>query len=184
MRVDDRRRQAQSAIDVEIRSDRAELLEIACRHHHQRTMTQARRDYQPHYGINYLFAVPSVALDRRSAFQGFTPQLFPHTPHFARLVTLPSDSFSASLSRVGRIAFRSAGMASWLGTPAAIPSLLALTTAELVERPFLVVFTIDVAATTGCDFDPVEGHRTNRFSYAGAAIQMEDAMKRIARWLA
>jgi aspartate/methionine/tyrosine aminotransferase len=43
---------------------------------------------------------------------------------------------------------------------------------------------IDVAATPGFDFDPVEGHRTMRFSYAGAAIEMEEAMNRIARWLA
>lgn len=43
---------------------------------------------------------------------------------------------------------------------------------------------IDVAATPGFDFDPLEGHRTMRFSYAGAATEMEEAMNRIARWLA
>ncbi len=43
---------------------------------------------------------------------------------------------------------------------------------------------INVAATPGFDFDPLEGHRTMRFSYAGAEADMVEAMDRIARWLA
>ncbi|MGN7878449.1 pyridoxal phosphate-dependent aminotransferase [Sinorhizobium sp. Sb3] len=43
---------------------------------------------------------------------------------------------------------------------------------------------INVAATPGFDFDPLEGHRTMRFSYAGAEADMVEAMERIARWLA
>jgi aspartate/methionine/tyrosine aminotransferase len=43
---------------------------------------------------------------------------------------------------------------------------------------------INVAATPGFDFDPVEGHRTMRFSYAGSATEVAEAMERIARWLA
>ncbi|WP_026619363.1 aspartate/methionine/tyrosine aminotransferase [Ensifer sp. WSM1721] len=43
---------------------------------------------------------------------------------------------------------------------------------------------INVAATPGFDFDPVEGHRTMRFSYAGSTAEMAEAMERIARWLA
>ncbi|QLL61237.1 pyridoxal phosphate-dependent aminotransferase [Sinorhizobium mexicanum] len=43
---------------------------------------------------------------------------------------------------------------------------------------------INVAATPGFDFDPVEGHRTMRFSYAGSAAEMSEAMDRVARWLA
>ncbi|WP_116288963.1 pyridoxal phosphate-dependent aminotransferase [Ensifer sp. LCM 4579] len=43
---------------------------------------------------------------------------------------------------------------------------------------------INVAATPGFDFDPVEGHRTMRFSYAGSAPEMAEAMDRLARWLA
>ncbi|MQW88281.1 pyridoxal phosphate-dependent aminotransferase [Sinorhizobium saheli] len=43
---------------------------------------------------------------------------------------------------------------------------------------------INVAATPGFDFDPVEGHRTMRFSYAGSPGEMAEAMDRIARWLA
>ncbi|RVI95811.1 pyridoxal phosphate-dependent aminotransferase [Sinorhizobium medicae] len=42
---------------------------------------------------------------------------------------------------------------------------------------------INVAATPGFDFDPIEGHRTTRFSYAGSGADMEEAMNRIARWL-
>ena len=43
---------------------------------------------------------------------------------------------------------------------------------------------INVAATPGLDFDPLEGHRMMRFSYAGAPDDIAEAMNRIARWLA
>lgn len=40
-----------------------------------------------------------------------------------------------------------------------------------------------VAATPGRDFDPLEGHRYMRFSYAGSHDDMVVAMQRIERWL-
>jgi len=40
-----------------------------------------------------------------------------------------------------------------------------------------------VAATPGRDFDPLEGHRYMRFSYAGSHEEMALAMDRIERWL-
>ena len=40
-----------------------------------------------------------------------------------------------------------------------------------------------VAATPGRDFDPLQGHRTMRFSYAGSHDDMVEAMVRIERWL-
>ncbi len=42
---------------------------------------------------------------------------------------------------------------------------------------------IHVAATPGHDFDPVDGHKTVRFSYAGSTSDMEEALDRIAGWL-
>lgn len=41
----------------------------------------------------------------------------------------------------------------------------------------------NVAATPGRDFDPVNGHRTLRFSYAGAPEDIAEAVERIADWL-
>lgn len=41
----------------------------------------------------------------------------------------------------------------------------------------------DVAATPGLDFDPLDGHRAMRFSYAGTLAQMQDATDRIGHWL-
>jgi aspartate/methionine/tyrosine aminotransferase len=41
-----------------------------------------------------------------------------------------------------------------------------------------------VAATPGIDFDTVNGHRTMRFSYAGATADMAAAMDRLEAWLA
>ncbi|MBO6901988.1 MAG: aminotransferase class I/II-fold pyridoxal phosphate-dependent enzyme [Rhizobiaceae bacterium] len=40
-----------------------------------------------------------------------------------------------------------------------------------------------VAITPGRDFDPGEGHRMVRLSYAGSSADMEEALSRIANWL-
>lgn len=40
-----------------------------------------------------------------------------------------------------------------------------------------------VAATPGRDFDPLAGHRTMRFSYAGSPAEMVEATDRLERWL-
>lgn len=42
---------------------------------------------------------------------------------------------------------------------------------------------INVAATPGRDFDPVEGHRMMRFSYAGSMDEMVEALDRMEKWL-
>ncbi|WP_337270863.1 pyridoxal phosphate-dependent aminotransferase [Oryzifoliimicrobium ureilyticus] len=47
-----------------------------------------------------------------------------------------------------------------------------------------MLIDIDVATTPGLDFDPVEGHRTIRMSYAGSPEDIEEAVERIASWLA
>ncbi|MDX2257811.1 MAG: aminotransferase class I/II-fold pyridoxal phosphate-dependent enzyme [Hyphomicrobiaceae bacterium] len=40
----------------------------------------------------------------------------------------------------------------------------------------------DVAATPGLDFDPVDGHRWLRFSYAGSTADVAEAADRLRRW--
>ncbi|MVA26430.1 aminotransferase class I/II-fold pyridoxal phosphate-dependent enzyme [Agrobacterium vitis] len=40
-----------------------------------------------------------------------------------------------------------------------------------------------VAATPGLDFDPLEGHRALRISYAGTLAELTDATDRIANWV-
>ena len=42
---------------------------------------------------------------------------------------------------------------------------------------------INVAATPGLDFDPVEGRRAMRISYAGSNAEIDEAVERIADWL-
>ena len=41
---------------------------------------------------------------------------------------------------------------------------------------------LGVAITPGVDFDPAEGHRYARFSYAGATEDMAEAMRRLKEW--
>lgn len=42
---------------------------------------------------------------------------------------------------------------------------------------------IGIAATPGIDFDPDEGHRMVRFSYAGPEADMSEAVRRLSDWL-
>lgn len=42
---------------------------------------------------------------------------------------------------------------------------------------------INVAATPGLDFDPHEGHRSLRMSYAGSQAEIAEAIDRMANWL-
>jgi aspartate/methionine/tyrosine aminotransferase len=41
-----------------------------------------------------------------------------------------------------------------------------------------------VAATPGIDFDPVDGRRFVRFSYAGSTDEVQEAAARLAAWFA
>ena len=41
---------------------------------------------------------------------------------------------------------------------------------------------IGVSATPGIDFDPPEGHRFVRFSFAGATADMAEAGRRLKQW--
>ena len=41
----------------------------------------------------------------------------------------------------------------------------------------------NVAATPGIDFDPIEGNRTMRFSYACSPDEIEEAVERLEHWL-
>ncbi|MRN66514.1 aminotransferase class I/II-fold pyridoxal phosphate-dependent enzyme [Brucella sp. 10RB9213] len=51
---------------------------------------------------------------------------------------------------------------------------------EFVRR---MISEINIAATPGRDFDPLDGHRTVRFSYAGKVEEMEEAVRRLDDWL-
>ena len=41
-----------------------------------------------------------------------------------------------------------------------------------------------VSVTPGLDFDPVRGHQTLRFSYAGTTADMAEGLERLKRWFA
>jgi aspartate/methionine/tyrosine aminotransferase len=42
---------------------------------------------------------------------------------------------------------------------------------------------INVAATPGHDFDPIEGNRSMRMSYAGSEVEIVEAVERMVGWL-
>ena len=56
-------------------------------------------------------------------------------------------------------------------------------TADSMEFAKKMLAETFVAATPGHDFDPVNGHRFMRFSYAGAPSDIAEALDRIENWL-
>ncbi len=56
-------------------------------------------------------------------------------------------------------------------------------TNDSMEFARRMIAEINIAATPGRDFDPLDGHRTMRFSYAGKIEEMEEAVRRLEEWL-
>lgn len=57
-------------------------------------------------------------------------------------------------------------------------------TNDSMDMAYKMLNEINIAATPGRDFDPLDGHRTMRFSYAGSEEEMQEAMRRLSGWLA
>lgn len=57
-------------------------------------------------------------------------------------------------------------------------------TNDSMEFAYRMLAEAHVAATPGRDFDPLQGHRTMRFSYAGSHADMIEALRRLEAWLA
>tara|TARA_R110000868_G_scaffold73752_2_gene213561 strand:- start:2411 stop:3595 length:1185 start_codon:yes stop_codon:yes gene_type:complete len=55
-----------------------------------------------------------------------------------------------------------------------------MTSVEFCQR---MLHEAGVAATPGLDFDPLRGHQTVRFSFAGATADMAEAAARLKNWL-
>tara|TARA_R110000868_G_scaffold379467_1_gene645295 strand:+ start:5306 stop:6490 length:1185 start_codon:yes stop_codon:yes gene_type:complete len=55
-----------------------------------------------------------------------------------------------------------------------------MTSVEFCQR---MLHEAGIAATPGLDFDPVRGHQTVRFSFAGASADMAEAAARLKTWL-
>ena len=51
---------------------------------------------------------------------------------------------------------------------------------DLVYR---LLADVGLAVAPGLDFDPVDGHRFIRFSFAGSAARGREALARLERWL-
>lgn len=56
-------------------------------------------------------------------------------------------------------------------------------TNDSMELAHKMLSEINIAATPGRDFDPLDGHRTMRFSYAGSEAEMQEAVRRLSGWL-
>ncbi|PWL17986.1 1-aminocyclopropane-1-carboxylate deaminase [Falsochrobactrum shanghaiense] len=56
-------------------------------------------------------------------------------------------------------------------------------TNDSMEFARRMIAEINIAATPGRDFDPFDGHRTMRFSYAGKVEEMTEAIRRLEEWL-
>ncbi len=56
-------------------------------------------------------------------------------------------------------------------------------TNDSMEFARRMIAETNIAATPGRDFDPIDGHRTMRFSYAGSIEEIEEVVRRLEEWL-
>jgi aspartate/methionine/tyrosine aminotransferase len=56
-------------------------------------------------------------------------------------------------------------------------------TNDSMEFARRMIAETNIAATPGRDFDPIDGHRTMRFSYAGSIEEIEEVVRRFEEWL-
>ena len=56
-------------------------------------------------------------------------------------------------------------------------------THDSMDLVYRLLADVGLAVAPGLDFDPVEGHRFIRFSCAGSAAEVREALTRLARWL-
>jgi aspartate/methionine/tyrosine aminotransferase len=56
-------------------------------------------------------------------------------------------------------------------------------THDSMDLVYRLLADVGLAVAPGLDFDPVEGHRFIRFSCAGSAAEVREALARLARWL-
>ena len=54
---------------------------------------------------------------------------------------------------------------------------------DSMDLAYAMLREAGVAATPGRDFDPLNGHRTMRFSYAGQTDEIDEALSRMRQWL-
>jgi aspartate/methionine/tyrosine aminotransferase len=57
-------------------------------------------------------------------------------------------------------------------------------TSDSMDLVYRVLADVGLAVAPGLDFDPVEGHRFIRLSFAGSADDVREALVRLERWLA
>ena len=56
-------------------------------------------------------------------------------------------------------------------------------THDSMDLVYRLLADVGLAVAPGLDFDPVEGHRFIRFSCAGSAAEVREALARLGRWL-
>jgi aspartate/methionine/tyrosine aminotransferase len=122
--------------------------------------------------------VAPPTLPQLAAAAGFTPasveELDGHVARYARNRDVLLDGLAG------------AGVASTLGAPADGAFYLWLEVSPWTDdSEALCTCWLDelgVAVTPGIDFDPVDGHRFVRFSYAGSTAAVTDGTDRLATW--
>ncbi|MBA3908247.1 MAG: aminotransferase class I/II-fold pyridoxal phosphate-dependent enzyme [Pseudonocardiales bacterium] len=57
-------------------------------------------------------------------------------------------------------------------------------TSDSMDLVYRLLADVGLAVAPGLDFDPVEGHRFIRLSFAGSAVDVREALARLERWLA
>ncbi len=105
---------------------------------------------------------------------------FDATPELEAVKAVYGENRNMFLERLPKIGFSIASPMDGAFYAYADASRFTNDTSEFARS---MLEAIDVAATPGKDFDPVDGHKTIRFSYAGSSADMAEALDRIEDWL-
>jgi aspartate/methionine/tyrosine aminotransferase len=123
------------------------------------------------------FTVCPPALPQLAALGAFTPESYAAADSHVLRYRINRDLLLDGLAQLGITRLAPADGAFYVYADV---SELAADSMELTYR---LLADIGVAVAPGLDFDPVDGHRWIRFSCAGATSDIEEALRRLSRWL-
>ena len=123
------------------------------------------------------FTICPPALSQRAAVAAFTPEGYAeadgHVAHYAANRALLLDG----LARLGVNRLAPADGAFYVYAD------VAHLTDDSMDWTYRLLAQTGVALAPGVDFDPVDGHRCVRFSFAGATDDITAALERLEAWL-
>jgi aspartate/methionine/tyrosine aminotransferase len=124
------------------------------------------------------FTVCPPALPQAAAVAAFEEQSYAEADGHAARYAVNRDLLLTGLPRLGITRLAPADGAFYVYAD------VAHLTSDSMDLVYRLLADVGLAVAPGLDFDPVEGHRFIRLSFAGSADDVREALARLERWLA